>query len=90
LILRFLAHLSFNNNFDGHPASLWLFGLITTVTLGRSITHIFLPDYGEVALLAGFSAEHFRILSLKPCSDLRLLTLRQKSNRLRLLAQMIV
>ena len=41
---------SFDNNFDGHPASLWLFGLITTVTLGRSLTHIFLPDGGAQSI----------------------------------------
>ena len=37
---------SFNNEFDGHSAALWLFGLITTVTLGRSLAHVFLPDGG--------------------------------------------
>jgi len=41
---------SFDHNFDGHPASLWLFGLITTVTLGRSLTHIFLPDGGAQSI----------------------------------------
>ena len=41
---------SFDNNFDGHPVSLWLFGLITTVTLGRSLTHIFLPDGGAQSI----------------------------------------
>ena len=41
---------SFDNNFDGHSISLWLFGLITTVTLGRSLTHIFLPDGGAQSI----------------------------------------
>ena len=41
---------SFDHNFDAHPASLWLFGLITTVTLGRSLTHIFLPDGGAQSI----------------------------------------
>ena len=41
---------SFDNNFDGHPASRWLFGLITTVTLGRSLAHIFLPDGGAQSI----------------------------------------
>jgi len=41
---------SFDHNFDGHPASLWLFGLITTVSLGRSLTHIFLPDGGAQSI----------------------------------------
>jgi hypothetical protein len=41
---------SVDNNFDGHPASLWLFGLITIVSLGRSLTHIFLPDGGAKSI----------------------------------------
>ena len=41
---------SFDNNFDGHSISLWLFGLITTVTLVRSLTHIFLPDGGAQSI----------------------------------------
>ena len=45
-----LLHSSFDNNFDGHPISLWLFGLITIVTLGRSLAHIFLPDGGAQSI----------------------------------------
>ena len=41
---------SFNNEFDGHSAALWLFGLITTVTLGRSLAHVFLPDGGAQSI----------------------------------------
>ena len=41
---------SFNNEFDGHSAALWLFGLITTVSLGRSLAHVFLPDGGAQSI----------------------------------------
>jgi|TARA_B110000879_G_C11008856_1_gene446154 hypothetical protein len=41
---------SFDNNFYGHPASLWLFYLITTLTLGRSLAHVFLPDGGAQSI----------------------------------------
>ena len=41
---------SFNNEFDGHSAALLLFGLITTVTLGRSLAHVFLPDGGAQSI----------------------------------------
>ena len=41
---------SFDNNFYGHSASLWLFYLITTLTLGRSLAHVFLPDGGAQSI----------------------------------------
>ena len=38
---------SLDNNFPGHVAAIWLFALITIVTIGRSLAHIFLADGGD-------------------------------------------
>ncbi len=39
-----------NNNYRGHPASLYFFILITTVTVLRSLAHILLPDGGAESI----------------------------------------
>jgi hypothetical protein len=33
-----------NNNFNGKKIALWVFGLITVMTIGRSLVHIFARD----------------------------------------------
>ena len=35
-----------DNDYQGHPLALWVFGLITLMTITRSLIHIFLPDGG--------------------------------------------
>ena len=39
-----------DNNYQGHPIALWLFVLITAVTLGRSLVHIFVSDGGAQSI----------------------------------------
>ncbi len=39
-----------DNNYQGHPIALWLFVLITAITLGRSLVHIFLSDGGAQSI----------------------------------------
>ena len=41
---------SFDNSFGGHAAALWLFYLITIITIGRSLAHLFLPDGGAQSI----------------------------------------
>ena len=41
---------SIDNVCPGNPAALWLFWFITTVTVGRSLAHILLPDGGAQSI----------------------------------------
>ena len=41
-MFRIIFPSRFDNSFHGHKAALWLFYLITVMTLGRSLVHIFL------------------------------------------------
>ena len=41
---------SIDNACPGNPAALWLFWFITTVTVGRSLAHILLPDGGAQSI----------------------------------------
>lgn len=40
----------FDNNFRGHKSAVWLFYLITAVTVGRSLVHIFALDGGAQSI----------------------------------------
>lgn len=35
-----------NNAYRGHPLAKWVFVLLTVVTIGRSLVHVFAPDGG--------------------------------------------
>ena len=37
-------------NYRGNPIAKWVFGLITMVTIGRSLVHMFLPDGGAQSI----------------------------------------
>ena len=39
-----------NNNFNGKKIALWVFGLITIMTIGRSLVHIFAQDSGAQSI----------------------------------------
>jgi hypothetical protein len=39
-----------DNDYQGHPLALWVFVLITLMTIVRSLIHIFLPDGGAQAI----------------------------------------
>ena len=48
-----LDHLFPKNNvktYRGNPIAKWVFGLITMVTIGRSLVHMFLPDGGAKSI----------------------------------------
>ena len=39
-----------DNECPGNPVALWLFCLVTAVTVGRSLAHILLPDGGAQSI----------------------------------------
>ena len=39
-----------NNDYKGHVLAKWVFVLITIVTIGRSLIHIFVPDGGAQSI----------------------------------------
>ena len=49
-MFRIIFPSRFDNSFHGHKAALWLFYLITVMTLGRSLVHIFLADGGAQSI----------------------------------------
>lgn len=49
-MLTLFLPASFDNTSRGHPAALWLFYLITLMTVSRSLAHIFLADGGAQSI----------------------------------------
>ena len=49
-MLKRILPPKFDNRYPGHTTGLWLFALITLVTVGRSLVHIFAPDGGAQSI----------------------------------------
>jgi hypothetical protein len=49
-IINALFPAEVSNQFRGHRAALWGFGLLTVITLGRSLVHIFKYDGGAQSI----------------------------------------
>ncbi len=49
MINRILPH-QFDNQYPGHKVGVWLFVLITIMTIGRSLVHIFAADGGAQSI----------------------------------------